>query len=331
MKEVQGARCEVRGVEEPRRNPVGDDVRSLCSPACQNNNGTPNVVFYSPRTWQLAVRIGSVMLGTFLALQAHAGPKSLSKADLVQIRFDQRLNSHVSPTLTFRDEEGRQVRLGQYFGQKPVVLVLGYYECPMLCTLVLNGLVQSLQDVKWSIGREFEVVDVSINPREGPALAAAKKQGYLKSYGRTGAASGWHFLTGGEPQIRQLAQEVGFRYAYDPVSGQFAHPSGVMLLTPEGRVSRYLFGVTYSAKDLAAGLKAASGSQVGSPVQQLFLLCFHYNALTGKYSMTILGILRLMAMATILGLTWLFLVMVRRGKAAQARTLPGRCPPSSTS
>jgi protein SCO1/2 len=239
--------------------------------------------------------------------------QTLPDAALAQIRFDQKLNSQVTPALPFQDELGRRVELGQYFGKKPLLLVLGYYECPMLCTLVLNGLTESAAEIKWSIGREFEVVCVSINPNESPALAAAKKHAYLKNYGRSGAAEGWHFLTGGETSIRQLTGDVGFRYAYDPVSGQYAHPSGLVVLTPGGRVSHYLFGVAYPPKELASSLRAAAGNQVGSPVRQLFLLCFHYNPATGKYSATVLGILRLLALATVLGLACFFFALVRRG------------------
>lgn len=247
--------------------------------------------------------------------------QQLSDDALTQIRFDQKLNVQVSSDLVFHDEEGREVRLGRYFGRKPMVLVLGYYECPMLCSLVLNGMVSSMQDVKWSIGREFDVLNVSIDSHETPALAAAKKRTYLKSYGRPGAAEGWHFLTGDDAAIRRLADEVGFRYAYDPVAKQYAHPSGLIILTPEGKVSQYIFGVTYQPNDLASSLKAAAGSQVGSPAQQLFLLCFHYNPVTGKYSLAILEAVRLMAVATMLGLGLLFFVLVRRRRDLQAAGL----------
>ncbi len=243
--------------------------------------------------------------------------QTLPDEQLAQIRFEQKLHAQVSLGLVFRDEENRTVRLGQYFGEKPVVLVLGYYECPMLCTLVLNGMVESAADMKWSIGREFEVVDVSINPRETAALAAAKKRAYLKRYGRTGAEAGWHFLTGDRQAIAQLANEVGFRYVYDPASKQVAHPSGLVILTPGGKISRYLFGVTYAPKDLFGALKEASSGRVGSPIQQLILLCFHYNPITGKYSAAIVVALRVMALGTILGLLGLIAVLVfRRGRAA---------------
>src|SRR5207302_151037 len=181
-----------------------------------------------------------------------------------------------------------------------VVLVLGYYQCPMLCTLVLNGLVESAADMKWSIGREFEVVDVSIDPNESPAMAAAKKRSYLKRYGRPVAAGGWHFLTGNEGTVRRLAGEVGFRYAYDPASKQYAHPSGLVILTPEGKVSTYLFGVTYAPKDLFASLQAASSNKTGSPIQQLILLCFHYNPFTGKYICLIIVVLRVFSVVKLL-------------------------------
>ena len=251
-------------------------------------------------------------------LEVAALGQTLPDATLASIRFDQKLNTRVSLALPFRDEEGRQVRLGQYFGRKPVLLVLGYYECPMLCTLVLNGMVESASDMKWSIGREFEVVDVSINPKETPALAASKKRAYVKRYGRTGAAQGWHFLTGDEPAIRQLAGEVGFRYAYDPVSKQYAHPSGLVILTPEGKVSSYLFGVTYAPKKLYESLQAASSRKVGSPIQQLVLLCFCYNPITGKYSGPIVAALRGFGLVTILGVSWLIVSLVRRGRKAEA-------------
>jgi protein SCO1/2 len=251
---------------------------------------------------------------TFSTSQA----QSLPDATLTQIRFDQKPNAQVSIDLAFVDESGKQVRLRQYFGSKPVVMVLGYYECPMLCTLVLNGFMQGAEDMKWSIGREFDVVSISISPSETPALASAKQRAYVRRYGRAGSAQGWHFLTGNETQIRQLAEEVGFRYAYDPASKQYAHPSGIIILTPDGRVSSYLFGVTFPARDLFAGLQRASVHKVSSPIQQLILLCFHYNPITGKYSGLILIVLRIFGAFTMLGVLGLIIVLVRRGRAAQA-------------
>jgi protein SCO1/2 len=186
----------------------------------------------------------------------------------------------------------------------------------MLCTLVLNGMVEALQDLKWSVGDQFEIINVSINPRESSELAAAKKLSYVKRYGRAGAAEGWHFLTGDERSIARLAGIVGFQYAYDDSSRQYAHPSGLVLLTPEAKVSGYLFGVTFSPKELYGSIRTASGSEVGSPIQQLILLCFHYNPITGKYGPTVILIVRLMGAATVLGLIGLVLAMVRSEKAA---------------
>jgi len=258
-----------------------------------------------------------------------ANSQTLSDSALAQIRFEQNLGTQVSLDMPFVDDEGRSVKLGQYFGQKPILLVLGYYECPMLCTLVLNGMVESAADMKWSIGREFEVVDVSINPRETPALAAAKKRSYLKRYGRAGAGEGWHFLTGPEASIRQLANQVGFRYAFDPASKQYAHPSGLIILTPQGKVSRYIFGVTYSPTELFTALQGAGKRELGSPIQQLILLCFHYNPVTGKYSGLIIVVLRILGASTMLGFLWLIIWLIRRGRAAEA-SLALQTAPSGT-
>lgn len=246
---------------------------------------------------------------------------SLSDDKLVEIKFDQKLNNQVSTDLSFRNENGETVRLGDYFGKRPVILVLGYYECPMLCSLVLNGLVESLQDLTLDAGDQFEVIDVSIDPNETPDLAAAKKRTYLKRYGRHGAADGWHFLTGDEPAIKQLTEEVGFRYSYDPSIDQYAHPSGLTILTPEGKVAHYLFGVTYSAKELDADLKDARSSKVGSPIQQLILLCFHYSPLTGKYGNLIMTIVRASGVVTLLSLAGVMALVTQRRRRKSRETM----------
>ena len=246
------------------------------------------------------------------ALAEGPTPGSLTDQSLVQIKFDQKPGSRISMNLPFRDESGKSVRLAEYFGEKPVILVLGYYGCPMLCTLVNNGLVAALDDLKLDIGNQFEVVNISINPKELPALAAAKKLNYLKAYGRTGAAAGWHFLTGDEPAIRQIADEVGFRYAYDPVSGQYAHPSGLVFLTPDGKVAHYLFGVTFSPKEVDAALQDAGAGNVGSPIEQFILLCFHYRPLTGKYGNLIMTVVRVSGVATLAGLAGVIVLMSQR-------------------
>jgi protein SCO1/2 len=240
--------------------------------------------------------------------------QGISDSALAQIDFVQNLGAQVPGDLRFQDETGRTVRLGGYFGSKPLILVLGYYGCPMLCTYVLNGLVEGLQDLKWHIGAEFDVINVSINPQEGPTLAAAKKQTYLKRYGRSGAVGGWHFLTGEEPEIRALAQTVGFGYRFDPATQQYAHPSGVVILTPQGKVAKYMFGVTFASRDLYESLRTAGGNQISSPVQRLILLCFHYNPLTGKYSANIMTLIRIFSVATVFGLAGLMISAARRPK-----------------
>ena len=201
------------------------------------------------------------------------------------------MDSQVPLDLHFRDESGKQVRLGDFFGQKPVVLSLVYYECPMLCTLVLNGMVTSFKVLSFDVGKEFEVVTVSFNPREKPPLAAAKKQAYLKRYGRPNAEKGWHFLTGDQDQITKLADAVGFRYTYDPKTEQYAHASTIIVLTPKGHVARYYYGIEYAPRDLRLGLIEASANKIGSPVDQVLLYCYHYDPLTGKYGLVIRNVL----------------------------------------
>ncbi len=267
-----------------------------------------------------------VTLALLSACSLKAAP--VSDNALATVTFDQNLNQQVSLDLPFVDEAGQQVRLGQYFGDRPVILVLGYYECPMLCSLVLNGMVEGLEDLKWSIGRDFEVVNVSINPSETAALAVAKKRSYLKRYGRANAARGWHFLTGQEQNSRRLAGQVGFHYLYDPVSKQYAHPSGLVVLTPKGKVSGYLFGVTFSPNQLYDCLRKASAQEVSSPIQKLVLLCFHYNPISGKYGPLIMMITRLLALATVLGLALLVGMAVRRDRARSRAIQPVEIPES---
>lgn len=217
-----------------------------------------------------------------------------------EITIEQKLNEQVPLNLTFRDETGREVQLKQYFGKKPVLLTLVYYECPSLCGLVLQGLLKSLRVINYTPGDQFEIVTVSINPKETPELAAAKKQNFLKEYGRLDAAKGWHFLTGEEDQIRQLADAVGFRYVYDPKSGQYAHAAGIMLLTPVGKVARYFYGIEYSPRDLRMGIMDASQGKVGSPVEKVILFCFQYDPSTGKYSLAIIRVIQLAGILTVL-------------------------------
>jgi len=243
---------------------------------------------------------------------------------LKKVALEQRLNAQVPLDLVFRDEHGRPVPLGTYFGKRPVVVSLAYYECPMLCTLALNGQLRAFRSLDFSVGREFEVVVVSINPTETPALAAAKKATYLSSYRRAGAETGWHFLTGTEPSIRALADAVGYKYEYDPESKQFAHPTGLIVLTPRGRIAAYQYGVEYSARDLRLALLQASEERISSPVAEVLLYCFHYDPATGKYSLVIVNLVRAGAAVTILALLAFILIASRRHRAVplKAETHP---------
>ena len=243
------------------------------------------------------------------------GTAQLTDADLRKITFDQKPGAQISPELQVRDENGKPVKIGDYLGRRPVILVPGYYRCPMLCTLVLNGLVESMQDLRGNVGEEYDVVNFSIDPAETPALAAAKKASYLRSYGRPGAAAGWHFLTGDEATIRKLCDEIGFHYAYDPVAKQYAHPSGFVVLTPQGKIVRYFFGVDFPGKDLDAALVSASDNRTGSPIRELLLLCFHYSPVTGKYGNLILYSVRTCGIATLAILGVLIARGIRRKRA----------------
>ncbi len=208
------------------------------------------------------------------------------------VGFDQRLNEQLPLDVHFTDETGQDVRLGKYFGQKPVILVLAYYQCPRLCTLVLNGLVQGLLEIPFDAGNEFDVVVVSFDPREDWQLAASKKESYVARYGRPGAEQGWHFLTGKPDAIRRLTDAVGFRYRYDEALQQFIHASGIMIATPQGRLSRYFYDVKFNPRDLRLGLVEASQQKIGSPVDQVLLYCFHYDSAIGKYSADVMRLVR---------------------------------------
>jgi protein SCO1/2 len=244
-------------------------------------------------------------------------------APLREVAFEQRLGEPVPLDLTFRDEVGRAVRLGDYFGKRPVVLSLVYYECPMLCTVSLNGLVSALQVLSFDPGREFELVTVSFNPKETPELAAAKKKVYLGRYKRPAAEGAWHFLTGDADEIARLTKAVGFRYAWDEQTKQFAHPAGITVLTPDGRLARYLYGIEYAPRDLRLALVEAAAGKIGTPVDQLLLYCYRYDPMTGKYSAMIVNLVRLGAILTLLALG-VFVGLMRWRERVQAAAPPGR-------
>jgi len=236
-------------------------------------------------------------------------------APLREIGFDQNIDQRVPLDTTFRNEAGATVRLGDYFGSRPVVLVFAYYDCPMLCTQVINGLSSALGVMSLNPGKDFEIVTVSFNPHDTPASATAKKAVYLERYRRPGAAEGWHFLTGDQPQIDRLTKAAGFRYAWDAETKQFAHPSGVIVLTPDGRLSKYLFGIEYGPRDLRFGIVEASEGKVGTPVDALLLYCYHYDPMTGRYGLAIMRAIRLAGAATVLAMGAFIFVMVRKEKS----------------
>jgi len=260
-------------------------------------------------------------LACWLAGNAPLQAQPLSKEQVERIGIDQHLDEQLPLDLVFADERGRQVKLGEYFGDKPVVLTLVYYECPMLCTQVLNGLVRTLRMISFELGRDYEVVTVSFDPRETPELAAAKKAEYAKSLGKPGAETGWHFLTGAQDQIDQLAQAVGFRYEFDQRTGQYIHAAGIVVLTPTGVLARYFYGIEFSPKDLRLGLIEAANEQIGNPVDQFLLLCFHYDPASGKYSLAVLKTLRLAGGLTVFAIGLYVLVALRRERRRRRHEL----------
>lgn len=248
-------------------------------------------------------------------------PANVRPPGLKNVGIEQHLNQQIPPDLTFQDENGKSVRLGDYFGKKPVILNLVYYQCPMLCGEVLTGLESALRVLKFDVGKEFDVLTVSFDPKETPQMAAAKKVEYLKRYRRPGAAAGWHFLTGPAVSIDALTKAAGFQYQYDPKSGQFAHATAIMVLTPEGKIAQYYYGVEFAPKDLRLGLIQASENKIGTVVDQVLLYCYHYDPDTGKYGAIISRVLQLAAGATVLILGTFLVLMSRMGPAT---TVAGR-------
>jgi protein SCO1/2 len=252
--------------------------------------------------------------------QKPSGPPASEKPPMLRdVGIDQRLDQPLPLELAFRDEDGRNVRLGEYFGARPVVVALVYYECPMLCTQVLNGLVSALGVVSLDAGRDFDVVAVSFDPREGPELAHAKKQAYLERYGRPQTAAGWHFLTGTPDSIERLTKAVGFRYRYDEDQNQFAHAAAIAVVTPDGVISRYFYGIEYPPRDLRLGIVEASAGRVGSLADQMLLLCYHYDPSTGRYGFIALTLVRIGGLLTV-GAFGLFLWFERRRGQAEPRS-----------
>ncbi|MGA8313178.1 MAG: SCO family protein [Terriglobales bacterium] len=241
-------------------------------------------------------------------------PANVRPPGLKNVGIEQHLDEQIPPDLTFRDETGKPVRLGDYFGKRPVILNLVYYQCPMLCGEVLSGLESALRVLKFDVGKEFEVLTVSFDPRETPDMATKKKAEFLKRYGRPSAAAGWHFLTGPQESIDALTKAAGFQYQYDPKTGQFAHATAIAILTPEGKIAQYYYGVEYAPKDLRLGLIQASENKIGTLADQVLLYCYHYDPTTGKYGAIIARVLQLSGLATVLLLGVLMTVLIRYGR-----------------
>lgn len=256
--------------------------------------------------WQARADVGKVPAGTEMPRQ------------LKDVGIDQKIGSRLPMEAVFDNESGQKVTLAQLVGKRPAILALVYYECPMLCSMVLNGTLRSLRALKLNAGSDFDVIALSFDPEETPHLARAKKAEYVERYRRPGSEAGWHFLTGDLTNIKRVTEAAGFRYSKDSSTGQWAHASAIMVVTPDGRLARYFYGVEYSARDLRLALVEAAQGKVGGVVDQILLYCFHYDPTTGKYSLTILNLMRVGGVATILGLLAFWLAMYRdnhkRGK-----------------
>jgi protein SCO1/2 len=256
-----------------------------------------NSPLYSPRTYDPNRQ----------DLQTSGLPKPLQT-----VGIEQHLSEQLPLDTKFTDENGRSVALGDYFKSgKPVVLALVYYECPMLCNEVLTGLVGALKGINFTPGKEFDVLAVSFDPRDTPAIARSKKETYLARYDRPNTEAGWHFLTGTPESIEKITEAVGFKYEWDEKTKQFAHAGGVQVVTPEGKLARYFYGIQYAPKEIKFGLMEASTNKIGNPVEQLILYCYHYNPASGKYGLAIMNVVRLGGIATLIGLAAMFIYFRR--------------------
>jgi protein SCO1 len=272
------------------------------------------------KTQTLLVILINLGLFGWGARAARAQPKSAGITS--EVGFDQNLGADLPLGLPFRDEAGREIRLGEMFGKRPVILVPVYYGCPLLCGQLLAGLTRSLKPVSHDAGKDFDVIAFSINPEEGSALASSKKNAYLERYDRPGTESGWHFLTGDETSIKALTRTIGFRYTYNPRTKLYAHAAGVVVITPGGRVARYFYGIDFPPKELELELKRAQAGRVGAPIGRLLLLCYDYDAATGKYTLAILRLIRVFGTATAVALGSFVFVMFRRERRQRRATAP---------
>jgi protein SCO1/2 len=241
---------------------------------------------------------------------------------LKEVGIDQKPNAQLPLDTEFTDEHGATVTLKQYFGQRPVVLALVYYGCPMLCTQVLNGLAGSLQGMSYTVGQEYDVLVVSFDPGETPAMAADRKKDFLRRYIRDANPANVHFLTGRDASIQALTRAVGFRYAYDKAIDQYAHPAAITVLTADGRVSRYLYGVEFAPRDLKLALVEASEGRIGTVVEQAMLFCYHYDPESGKYGFVIMNVVRAAGALTVILLAGSIFVALRRERRRASAVAP---------
>ena len=254
------------------------------------------------------------LIVTMLAPLARA-QQAAARSIINKVGITQNLGAKIPPDLAFRDETGRSVRIGEYFGRKPIVLSLVYFDCPALCTEVLNGELRTMKAISLDLGKDFDAVTVSFEPKDTPALAKAKRDVYTGQYGRPGAAGNWHFLTGEQPSIDALTNAAGFRYAYDASIRQYAHAAAILILTPDGRVDRYFYGVQYPARDVRLGLVEASEGKIGSLTDQALLYCYQYDPMTGRYGLVVMNVLRAAGGLTVLLLgTFMLLMFLRERK-----------------
>jgi protein SCO1 len=307
------------------RKTIGGRVTQLLIGDCRLPNesrlGGSSIVIPAERSARRnpAVHWGVLSFAVFVLILEMFSNAAFSQSQLPEalhnVGIDQRLNEQLPLDIEFRNEEGRLVTLGEFFHDKPVVLSLVYHECPMLCNEVLEGMLRAFRVLRFDVGKEFEVLTVSFNPREDATLARSAKESYIGRYKREGAARGWHFLTGDQTSIDRITKAVGFRYRYDAQKNQYAHAGGIMVLTPEGRLSRYFYGIEFAPKDLRLGLVEASENKIGSIVDQILLFCYHYDPVTGKYGLVILTTMRVTAVLFVLGLAAYVIVMLRRERA----------------
>jgi len=270
------------------------------------------------------ILLATAALGQGMTKGMMAPPANMRPPGLEQVGITQKLDAQLPLDLTFRDETGKSVQLKEYFGKKPVILNFAYYTCPMLCGELLKGLTTSLKGLKFELGNEFDVVTVSIDPHDTPETATEKKAEYLQRYGHPERAAGWHFLTGSQESITALTKAAGFGYQYNQQTMQFAHATAIMMVTPQGKLAQYFYGVDFAPKDLRLGIVQASNEKIGNLVDQVLLYCYHYDPATGKYGAIVARVLKLCGLVTVIGLGLMLVVLVRIGPMNQNKDANSR-------